>query len=303
MRTQIGIGSLAAALLALAACATSSSTDETTDGSESQTESPARAASPVETVSEQSSRNQRELRRVADTVDPHVDKLESCYIRGALVTDKPDLAGELTFGWTIDDHGRAHGLQVLDDRLGHREIATCVRAILEGLDYERPESDSVEVQYPFEFDRASSIPHEDWYCRVHRSLEQHWSPPESLDDERLQKLARKTIVYARVNGSGAIRHVEFLERPDHATFVESLESLLDAYRPEGDHRLPMPRGDKLREYVSSRGLVLQNWRDPRPTTGRDEGDREAETKAARSTTHDEQSDLIFDDCGDAPAPP
>ncbi|MFB6375637.1 MAG: AgmX/PglI C-terminal domain-containing protein [Bradymonadaceae bacterium] len=206
-----GIGAIVAAV---GGCATSTTPDKTDSKSTESETSSSDSASQLETVSDQSSRNGREQARVADTIDRHVDKLESCYIRGALVAENPDLTGELTFGWTIDDQGRPHHVHLLDDQLGHQEIATCIQTILDGLTFTPPESDSLEVQYPFQFDRASNIPHEDWYCRVHRSLETTWSPPENLDAERLRQLARQTVVYAQLTDEGAIRQVEFLRRPD-----------------------------------------------------------------------------------------
>ena len=288
-------GTIFVGVLGIGGCATTGAETEPAIEEEAET-AMTDSASQLETVSEQSSRNDREQRRVSGTIQQHVDKLESCYMRGALVSRQENLTGELTLGWTIDDHGEPHNVHLVDDGLGNPEIVACVRAVVEGLVFEKPESDTVDVQYPFEFDRAGNIPDEPWYCRVHRTLYERWEPPKKFDSDQLDRLARRSIIYARISDQGAITDLQFLESPDQPTFNTSIEELLHTYRPDGENRLPLPAGDKLRRYVDSTGMVLQNWRDP---PKKDENSDE-DAESSRST--DDEAERSFD-CGDVASSP
>ena len=240
-------------------CATSSDESEEGEKEELPEQVTGGAASKIETVSTRESRNDRERIRVEDVVEEYSGKFQACYERGLLVSDSKALSGELTFAWTVDREGAIHNVRLAEDSLHRDDIADCVQSIVERMTFPKPESDSLDVQYPFDFDPGDAIDDEDWYGNVHERFRKQWESPEEVEEEQLRELAGETIVFVELTEAGEVESFEFLRRPGDDDFESTVKKTIEAFQPDAEATFPMPSGSDLRAEVVQTGMILQDW--------------------------------------------
>lgn len=251
-------------------------------------------AKQLETVRQESKRNDRERKRVDEAVDEQLDALTACYLRGVLTSEETRPRAELTFRWTIDSQGAPHGVQPVGEEVGETveetPIGACISGVLQKVRFQTPESRSVEVEYPFDFQRVQEVRRESWYEEVHRAFRNAWEPPEEfrteeLEDEdeievieeELRELANETYILIELSEDGAVAETRPLMRAGHREFQSSVDEALEAFAADGEERFPMPRGGKLRRLVGETGLVLHGWMPP-------EEESEDEERSGREAT-------------------
>lgn len=251
-------------------------------------------AKQLETVRQESKRNDRERKRVDEAIDEQLDALTACYLRGVLTAEESRPRAELTFRWTIDSQGTPHGVQPVGERVEETveetPIGACISGVLQRVRFQTPESRSVEVEYPFDFQRVKEVRGEPWYEEVHRAFREAWEPPEDFrteeledeeeieaNEERLRELADETYILIELSEDGAVAESRPLTRAGHDEFQSSVDEALEAFTADGEERFPMPRGGKLRRLVGETGLVLHGWMPP------EEEDEETSGREASST--------------------
>lgn len=87
--------------------------------------------------------------QVYGVIDKSIGRIQACY-EGRLRLDG-GLAGRITFRWTVTMSGGVTGVQQTASTVSDPEVATCVKRVLEGLRFPKPEGGTVEISYPFIF--------------------------------------------------------------------------------------------------------------------------------------------------------
>ncbi len=89
---------------------------------------------------------------VSAAINKKIGRIQRCYERG--LTQTPNLAGRLTYSWTIRPNGRVSGVRQSSGSLGNAKVASCISGIIRGIRFPKPRGGPVSVTYPFVFQRA-----------------------------------------------------------------------------------------------------------------------------------------------------
>lgn len=93
---------------------------------------------------------------VQAAVQPHKDSVTACYRAG--LGRNPDLAGTLKVQLVVSEIGRAHAVQVVEDKLGDPSVGACVTGVLETLSYApSPAGRPCTIVYPFDFQTSPEV--------------------------------------------------------------------------------------------------------------------------------------------------
>ncbi|MEZ4248673.1 MAG: AgmX/PglI C-terminal domain-containing protein [Polyangiales bacterium] len=89
---------------------------------------------------------------VVEVINRSIGRVQRCYEQS--LSSEPDLAGRVSFAWTIQPNGSVSGVRQAGGSLGSGRATTCIAGVLRGLRFPRPRGGPVAVTFPFVFQRA-----------------------------------------------------------------------------------------------------------------------------------------------------
>lgn len=86
---------------------------------------------------------------VVSVVKKKKGQVRSCYEKE--LKTEPDLSGVVQVGWTVEADGDVHGVRILSNSTGNRDMEGCIKRTIRSWSFPASHGDAVDIEYPFSF--------------------------------------------------------------------------------------------------------------------------------------------------------